>query len=50
MLSSSKKTNLRSVIAVDDASMGYASPGHISKFQYATYLAEKGKVAMGNLR
>ncbi len=35
-----EETNLRSVIAVDcSASMGYASPGHISKFQYATYLA-----------
>lgn len=34
------ETNLRCVIAVDaSASMKYASQGHISKFQYATYLA-----------
>jgi len=34
------ETNVRCVIAVDtSASMAYASPGHISKFQYATYLA-----------
>ncbi len=34
------ETNVRCVIAVDtSASMGYASPGNITKFQYATYLA-----------
>ncbi len=34
------ETNLRCLIAVDQsASMGYASEGHISKFQYASYLA-----------
>lgn len=34
------ETNVRCVIAVDtSASMRYASPGHVSKFQYATYLA-----------
>ncbi|MBU3742073.1 MAG: DUF58 domain-containing protein [Candidatus Kapabacteria bacterium] len=34
------ETNVRCVIAVDtSASMAYASPGNISKFQYATYLA-----------
>lgn len=35
-----EETNLRSMIAVDcSASMGYASEGNITKFQYATYLA-----------
>ena len=34
------ETNLRCLIAVDQsASMGYASEGHITKFQYASYLA-----------
>ncbi len=34
------ETNLRCLIAVDQsASMGYASKGHITKFQYASYLA-----------
>lgn len=34
------ETNLRAMICVDmSASMNYASPGNISKFQYATYLA-----------
>jgi len=34
------ETNLRCVVVADmSASMGYASPGNISKFQYATYLA-----------
>ena len=34
------ETNLRCLIAVDkSASMRYASDGHISKFQYASYLA-----------
>jgi len=34
------ETNLRCVIAVDkSASMRYASEGHISKFQYSSYLA-----------
>ncbi len=34
------ETNLRAMICVDmSASMTYASQGHISKFQYATYLA-----------
>lgn len=35
-----EETNLRSVLAVDSsASMGYASKGNISKFEYSTYLA-----------
>ncbi|MFP4528560.1 MAG: DUF58 domain-containing protein [Candidatus Kapaibacterium sp.] len=35
-----EETNLRSVIAVDSsASMGFASKGHISKFEYGSYLA-----------
>lgn len=34
------ETNLRCLVAVDQsASMKYASEGHISKFQYASYLA-----------
>lgn len=34
------ETNLRCLIAVDSsASMNYASEGHITKFQYASYLA-----------
>lgn len=34
------ETNVRCVIAVDtSASMAYASPGNVTKFQYATYLA-----------
>ena len=34
------ETNLRCVVAVDcSASMGYASPNSITKFQYATYLS-----------
>ncbi len=34
------ETNLRCMIALDQsASMGYASDGHITKFQYASYLA-----------
>ncbi len=35
-----EETNLRSVIAVDSsASMGFASEGNLTKFQYASYLA-----------
>lgn len=35
-----EETNLRSMIAVDaSASMKFASKGHISKFEYASYLA-----------
>lgn len=34
------ETNLRSLIALDcSASMNYASPGNITKFEYASYLA-----------
>lgn len=35
-----EETNMRAVVAVDTSgSMGYASQGNITKFQYATYLA-----------
>ncbi len=35
-----EETNMRGIIAVDSsASMGYASKGRISKFEYASYLA-----------
>lgn len=35
-----EETNLRSIIAVDSsASMGFASKGNISKFEYSSYLA-----------
>ncbi len=35
-----EETNLRSVVVMDcSASMAYQSPGHISKFEYASYVA-----------
>ena len=46
-----EETNLRAMIAIDSsASMGYASKGHISKFDYACYLTAALATLMINQR